>query len=469
MNEEIQNKLRSLPAVDKLLTNEQIQKLTEKYGVSLVTFSIRETLEDARKKILAGKKSKTLIQIVNEIEEKIKDITEPSLKPVINATGIVLHTNLSRAPLGLSIFRSMKSIIQGYSNLEFDLKTGKRGQRNDHIKNLLKYITSAEDAVVVNNNAAAVLLCLITFAKGKEVIISRGELIEIGGSFRIPDIMKSSGAKMVEVGTTNRTRLSDYENAITPKTRIIFKAHKSNYEIKGFSEEVEIRDLVNLAHKNNLLMIYDIGSGLLKKPEGLKLENEPDVRNSITDGADIVSFSGDKLLGGPQAGIIVGKKTLIGKLRKSPLMRVLRVGKLTMSGLINVVSAYLEDSSLVNDIPIFEMLNRSQTELRSMAEELQEKFSNKNIVAEIIPSKARVGGGTLPGLEIDSFAVKLVSSGKERNFAEKIFKKLLNNNRPVLGILREGNLLFDVQSLFKEDLTQLVEIVSTVLKTDSTS
>jgi L-seryl-tRNA(Ser) seleniumtransferase len=469
MNEEIKNKLRSLPAVDKLLTNEQIQKLTEKYGVSLVTFSIRETLEDARKKILSGKKSKTMIQIVNEIEEKIKDIREPSLKPVINATGIVLHTNLSRAPLGLSIFRSMKAIIQGYSNLEFDLKTGKRGQRNDHIKNLLRYITSAEDAVVVNNNAAAVLLCLITFAKGKEVIISRGELIEIGGSFRIPDIMKSSGAKMVEVGTTNRTRLSDYENAITPKTRIIFKAHKSNYEIKGFSEEVEIRELVDLAHKNNLLMIYDIGSGLLKKPEGLKLENEPDVRNSISDGADIVSFSGDKLLGGPQAGIIVGKKALIGKLRKSPLMRVLRVGKLTMSGLINVVSAYLEDSSLVNDIPIFEMLNRSQTELRSMAEELQEKFSNKNIVVEIIPSKARVGGGTLPGLEIDSFAVKLVASGKERNFAEKIFRKLLNNDKAVLGILREGNLLFDVQSLFKEDLTQLVEIVSIVLKNDSAS
>jgi len=467
MNEELKNKLRSLPGVDKLLANEIIQKLTDEYGVSLVTFAIRETLKEARTKILAGKKIKTITQIINEIEEKIKDITEPSLKPVINGTGIVLHTNLSRAPLGLSVFKSMEPLVRGYSNLEFDLKTGKRGLRDDHIKNLLKYITGAEDAVVVNNNAAAVLLSLITFAKGKEVIISRGELIEIGGSFRIPDIMKSSGAKMIEVGTTNRTRLSDYENAITAKTRIIFKAHKSNYEIKGFSEEVEIKDLVDLAHKNNLLMIYDIGSGLLHKPEGLKLENEPDVSSSIGDGADIVSFSGDKLLGGPQAGIVVGKKVLISKIRKSPLMRVLRVGKLTISGLIKVVSAYLDDSTLVNDIPIFEMLNRSHAELRSLAEELLEKFSQKNVQAEIIPSKARVGGGTLPGLEIDSFAVKLIDSGKERNFAEKSFRKLLHNDRPVLGILREGNLMFDVQSLFKEDLNRLVKIVSTVLKTHS--
>ncbi|MFC1888059.1 L-seryl-tRNA(Sec) selenium transferase, partial [Candidatus Cloacimonadota bacterium] len=364
---------------------------------------------------------------------------------------------------GKASLEKIGSIISGYSNLEFNLNTGKRGQRNDHIKELLTYITGAENVVVVNNNAAAVFLTLLTFAKGKEVIVSRGELIEIGGSFRIPDIMKLSGAKMVEVGTTNRTRIKDYEEAITDKTRILFKAHKSNYEIKGFSEEVGIEELTELTKKYNLIMFYDIGSGLLRKPEGLKLKDEPDVLGSLNAGADLVSFSGDKLLGGPQAGIIAGKKELINKLAKSPLMRALRVGKLTMSALQHSISAYLDDSRLAEEIPIFEMLNRDSSDLKLLAEDLQSELSKLGIRSEVVSSKAQVGGGTLPGLEIESFGVQLSYEGKDRKFAQKLFRKLLDLEDPVLGILREGKLIFDVLSVFKEDISELAARVAKVM------
>ena len=243
--------------------------------------------------------------------------------------------------------------LSNYSNLEFDLKIGRRGQRNSHISELMKFVTQAEDAVVVNNNAAAVMLILKTFAEGKEVIISRGELIEIGGSFRIPEIMKASGCKMIEVGATNRTKLSDYENAITKDTALIFKAHKSNYYIDGFTEEVELSELSDLAREHELLFVYDLGSGLLRKPEGLPLEDEPDVRSSIKAGCDIVSFSGDKLLGGPQAGIIAGKSDLIQKIAKDPMMRALRVGKMTIAALSAVMRFYMKDEDLLTKVPIF--------------------------------------------------------------------------------------------------------------------
>ena len=328
---------------------------------------------------------------------------------------------------------------------------------------MIKFITKAEDAVVVNNNAAAVMLCLKTFAENNEVIISRGELIEIGGSFRIPEIMKASGAKMVEVGTTNRTRLSDYEEAITKNTKIIFKAHKSNYQISGFTEEVGLEKLSKLARKHNLLFIYDLGSGLLRRPEKLPLEREPDVLSSIKSGADIVSFSGDKLLGGPQAGIIVGRKELIRKIAKTPLMRTLRVGKFTISALSTVISYYLKEEKLLNNIPMFMLLNRNKNELEKLAEKLLQEFKKNNIKAEIVDSFAQVGGGTLPDLKIDSYAVKLINSSKDDKFAEKLFKKLLQLEQPVLGILREGNLLFDVHSIFEEDIQIIYEAVDMIL------
>ncbi|MBC8525307.1 MAG: L-seryl-tRNA(Sec) selenium transferase [Candidatus Cloacimonetes bacterium] len=444
--------LSKIPAVDKLLNHPEILKLKEKYGLELVTYAVRQTLKQIRAKVLEGEKAWDIDQTIEEIRLYISIVADKSLKPMINATGIILHTNLGRAPLGKAVLKKLEPIITEYSNLEFDLEAGKRGHRNTHISELIKFVTKAEDAVVVNNNAAGVLLCLKTFAENKEAIISRGELIEIGGSFRIPEIMRTSGAKMVEVGTTNRTRLSDYKNAITENTRIILKAHKSNYYIGGFTEEVEIGELSKLAKKHNLILIYDIGSGLLRKLKGLPLKDEPDVRSSLEAGVDIITFSCDKLLGGPQAGIVAGKKELISKIAKTPLMRALRVGKMTISALSTVLRYYIKEENLLSKVPIFMLLKRTKTELHSLAQKLLEELKKYNIKAKVVESTAHSGGGTLPRLKIDSYSVMLISPKNEKKIAESVFKNLLKLERPILGILREGNIHFDVLTIFEEDI-----------------
>ncbi len=458
----MKEEMKKIPGVDKLLNNNEIKELIDHYGVELVTFSIRKALDEIRKNILAGDKAIDLDEIISQIKIVIRSIGDKSLIEVINGTGIVLHTNLGRALLGDHILDELKPIVSNYSNLEFDLKTGHRGQRNSHISELMKFVTKAEDAVVVNNNAAAVMLILKTFAEGKEVIISRGELIEIGGSFRIPEIMKASGCKMIEVGATNRTKLSDYENAITEDTALIFKAHKSNYYIDGFTEEVELSDLSDLAKKHDLLFIYDLGSGLLRKPEGLPLEYEPDVRSSLKAGCDIVSFSGDKLLGGPQAGIIAGRSDLIREIAKDPMMRALRVGKMTIAALSAVMRFYLNDKDLLTKIPIFEMLNRKINNLEKLAERLVSELEKLNIRSTIIESKAQCGGGTLPQLKIDSLAVKIIHDGN-KNFAKKLHAKLLGLDKPILGILREGDLLFDVLTVKEKEIKYIAENLNSII------
>ena len=459
----MKEEMRKIPGVDKLLNNEVIKELTGLYGYELVTYSIRKVLNKIRTNILAGDKAINFDEIISQIKIVLRLIGDQSLIEVINGTGIVLHTNLGRALLGDHVLEELKPIISNYSNLEFDLKTGHRGQRNSHISELMKFVTQAEDAVVVNNNAAAVMLILKIFAEGKEVIISRGELIEIGGSFRIPEIMKASGCKMIEVGATNRTKLSDYENAITKNTALIFKAHKSNYYIDGFTEEVELSDLSDLAKKHGLLFVYDLGSGLLRKPEGLPLENEPDVRSSLQAGCDIVSFSGDKLLGGPQAGIIAGRSDLISKIAKAPMMRALRVGKMTIAALSAVMRLYLKDEDLLTKVPIFEMLNRKKNYLKKLVNELAVEFEKYVIKSEIIESKAQCGGGTLPQLKIDSLAVKIKHDGN-RNYAKKLHQKLLELDKPILGILREGDLLFDVLTLSEKDIPIIAKALNSIMK-----
>ena len=454
--------LKNIPGVDKLLNLPGIKKEIEINGEELVKYTIRQTLEIERTNIQNNKKSSSLEKLVLAVQCIVRSIAETSLKPMVNATGIILHTNLARAPLGQNVLIELEPIVTGYSNLEFDLEKGRRGPRNTHISQLLKFVTQAEDAIVVNNNAAAVMLCLKTFAVRKEVIISRSELIEIGGSFRIPEIMRASGVKMVEVGTTNRTHIADYENAITSRTKVILKAHKSNYFIGGFTEEVEIEELVKLAKKHNLLFIYDMGSGLLRKPAGLPLENEPDVRSSLQAGIDLVTFSGDKLLGGPQAGIITGRKELISKLAKTPMMRTLRVGKLTIAALATVLRYYLKDEDLLTKIPIFMMLNRDDSERSRLANLLKKELNNFGIECKIIDSPARTGGGTLPQLQLKSKAVMLVSADKK--FAKRIFSKLLKLDRPILGILREGNLLFDMQSIFEKDIPYIAKTINSIMR-----
>ncbi|NLP02051.1 MAG: L-seryl-tRNA(Sec) selenium transferase [Fibrobacter sp.] len=451
---------RQLPSVDKVLHTGISEELIERHGRAIVTYAVRRALQNARISMEAGENKIDLSPegISHSAGDIVKAICEPSLKPVINATGILLHTNLGRAPLGDAVVEGMIPVISGYSNLEFDLQSASRGHRTEHLSEFLTYLTGAEGIIIVNNNAAGIILALSTFASGKEVIISRGELIEIGGAFRIPEIMAASGAKMIEVGTTNRTRLSDYEQAINPATAAIFKAHKSNYTIEGFTEEVSVRELSILARSYQIPLFYDIGSGLLRKPDLKGFENEPNVQSAINDGAELVMFSGDKLLGGPQAGIIAGRRELVSALSRAPLMRALRVGKLTIAALSQACRSYLSDKSLVENNPVFYFLHRKDEEKREIAVTLKDELAKRQIASEISESTGQCGGGTLPDLKIPSYAVTLISPVKDREaFAESVFHNLLKRDLPVLGILREGRIVFDVFALSGKDLPVIVE------------
>jgi len=391
----------------------------------------------------------------------ICSITTPSLRPVINATGVVLHTNLGRAVLGEAVLNGMAGIIAGYSNIEFDTATGRRGDRNKHVSSLLCFLTGAEDALVVNNNAAGIVLALSTLAAGREVIVSRGELIEIGGEFRVPDIMAAAGCRMVEVGTTNRTRIADYEKAISKSTAVIFKAHRSNFSVKGFTEEATLGQCAALARKKRIPFVYDIGSGLVRKPSGLRLENEPDVASAVKSGADLVLFSGDKLLGGPQAGIIAGKKALVAKLSRAPLMRALRVGKLTMAALSAACRSYLDDGALVKNNPTFTYLSRAREETRRLAVMLQEMLNGRGIESSVEDTQGQCGGGTLPELSIPSCGVMIEKKGPRQNDSLKgIFNRLCAAERPVVAVLREGSLVFDMLAVRESELPALAEAIA---------
>ncbi|NLA75418.1 MAG: L-seryl-tRNA(Sec) selenium transferase, partial [Deltaproteobacteria bacterium] len=348
---------RVLPAVDRLLENPGIKDVSSRYPRELILRSIKEILAETRRGIEKGEISKEsqaigLENIISRIVERLEHLSCPSLRNVINATGVILHTNLGRSILAEKVISRLIDIGGGYSNLEYDLEKGERGSRYSHVEGVLKELTRAEAAMAVNNNAAAVLVTLETLAKGREVIVSLGELVEIGGSFRIPDVMKKSGAKMVEVGTTNKTHLDDYEGAITPETAAILKVHKSNFQIIGFHEEVGRAALVELGRKYNIPVIEDLGSGSFIDLSKYGYQWEPTVQQVLDEGVDIVTFSGDKLLGGPQAGIITGKKELIEKIRKNQLNRALRVDKLTLAALEETLNIYRDEQKAIETIPV---------------------------------------------------------------------------------------------------------------------
>jgi L-seryl-tRNA(Ser) seleniumtransferase len=466
--------LRNLPGVDKILKHPEIKQYVEKYGHGPVVYTIRQLIKNTRLKYLENSAESALPtanQIVRLVIKQIKILTEPSLKNVINATGIVLHTNLGRAPLGKKILKDMYLNGCRYSNLEFDLTTGRRGNRNIHNSTILQFLTGAEDTLVVNNNAAAIILVLSTLAKGKEVIISRGELIEIGGAFRLPEIMSTSGARMVEVGTTNRTRLSDYENKINSETAILFKAHKSNFAMSGFTEEVSIESLANCAKKYGIPMLYDLGSGLLVKPKNMLIKKEPTVQKAIEAGVDIVTFSCDKLLGGPQAGIIAGKKNMITKCAKSPMMRAFRVGKLTVSALSSVCRHYLSQENLDNSIPLFSILEQPITTIENKAFKLCEKINQLNkindISIEVIPSKTQIGGGSLPELCVESKAVTIFLNSKslmeKGKFSEDLYRYLISADTPIIAFLKEGRIILDCSTIFDDEINYCSHTISTYL------
>jgi L-seryl-tRNA(Ser) seleniumtransferase len=457
---------KKLPGVDKLLVLPEIKILIAQFNVQVVKYAIRTTLDHFRSQALKSEALPEMADIIEGIGLQVQKLTSRSLRSVINATGIVIHTNLGRAPYSDDIIRDASAVLKGYNNLEFDLNNGVRGSRNTHLADLLKYLTGAEDVLVVNNNAAALMLVLRSYAKGKEVIVSRGELIEIGGSFRLPEIMAASDCKMVEVGTTNKTSIKDYEKAVTPKTRLLLKAHKSNYVIHGFTQEAELQELVALGKKMKIPVMYDMGSGLLRKTGIEIFKDEPDVKETLATGVDIVSFSGDKLLGGAQAGIIAGKEEYIARLKKEPMVRALRVGKTALAFMEAALSYYLDDKYLFEKNLLFKLVTTPQEELRGKAQRLKNDLNEKGIVSEILPNVGQCGGGALPDKEIKSVAVRieqgLKPNRKKSEFSEKLYHHLMMAETPVVAILRKGDIIFDVLTVPNEQMEILSRTICDV-------
>ncbi len=454
--------LRELPGVDTFIEHPIISELIEQYGRELTIYTVRALLDNARKKILNGETVVSVDNLAADIKEMITALQSPSLNHVINATGIVLHTNLGRAPMGQGVVNEVARACDSYCNLEYDTNRQTRGERNVHVEHTLQVLTHAESALVINNNAAGLILTLNALAKNREVLVSRGELVEIGGSFRLPEIMDASGAIMVEVGTTNRTRVADYAAAVNKNTALILKVHKSNFTTTGFTEEAEIKDLVELAHSHNISLAYDIGSGLLSHIDGLDLESEPNIQSAVQSGCDLVLFSCDKLLAGPQAGAIVGRQDVISILMASPLRRALRVGKLTLAALSFVLRQWMSPETARN-IPAIRMLMRNGTELKRMADELATQFRKDNVDCRVIESTGQYGGGTMPGATLDGFAVQIEFPGNSANanalYSEQLFRLLLAQRIPVLSVLRQGRLLIDVRTLQEKEMEYLIAVV----------
>lgn len=454
---------QNLPGVDKVLQYTGIKSLVDRYSKELVTSVIRKVVSDFRHKVLQGDANVKFDEIENVVIAKCEKIAERSLKPVFNGSGIIIHTNLGRAPYGEEILEEVFDVLKGYNNLEFNLEKGSRGQRNDHASEILKYLTGAEDVVIVNNNAAAVMLILRAFGRGKEAIVSRGELIEIGGSFRIPEIMAASDCGMVEVGATNKTKVSDYEKAINENTALLFKTHTSNYVIKGFTQELSLEDLSRLGKKHGVATVYDIGSGLLRKVDEKALKNEPDVKQALNSGVDMICFSGDKLLGGPQAGIIAGKKEFIQKLKKEPMIRALRVGKTTLAILEKACSYYLNDKDLFKHNVLFRTLNKPNAEIKASSEYLQNLLAKQSISSKIEATKGQYGGGTLPDLELDSYSLKL-DLGKGKSTGKQFYHQLLNQKPALLTNLKSGSIYIDLLCLQEKDLDEVAELIKKAYK-----
>lgn len=420
-----------------------INKYGIKYSMDDIKKQIRNHVDFIKDKIKKNEINLDILQveyILSEVENKLKiNESKSTIKPVINATGVVLHTNLGRSILNKSISEKIIDIATNYVDIEMDTSTGLRSQRGVQIVELLKSITNTEDALIVNNNAAAVLLILSTLAKDKEVIISRGELVEIGGSFRIPDVMLSSGAILHEIGTTNKTRLSDYENAINEDTVAIMKVHTSNFKISGFTENVDIEALAALSNKYDIPLIHDLGSGTF-----VNLFDEPTIRESMKYNCDLVCFSGDKLLGACQAGIILGKKVYIDKLRKNPLMRALRVDKITMVTLLETLKLYKNTDKAVSEIPTLKMLHLTDAELLNKAKTLSKIFKDKGIENRIMKDFSSCGGGALPSEKLATYTV-CVKSNKLSNSC--LLSKLRNSSTPIIARISDEGVLFDIRTI----------------------
>lgn len=463
--------LRNIPAIDEILEDGRIKSLTSQYNRQFIVTIVRQAVADLRLELQSGMQVIDKKGLIDKIVLMVSDKTaagKGTLYKVINGTGVVLHTNLGRAPLGNRALQYINKIAGDYSNLEMDLVEGKRGSRYDHVEKLLIELTGAEAALVVNNNAAAVMLGLNTFAKDKEVIVSRGQLVEIGGSFRIPEVMKLSGAELVEVGTTNKTYINDFANAINENTRMLFTAHTSNYKIVGFTAGVSMEEMAALGREFSLPVMHDLGSGIIYDMQQWGLSEEPQVQESVAVGIDIISFSGDKLLGGPQAGILIGKKKYIDAMKKNQLTRALRVDKLTLGALEGTLIEYISGSPVEN-IPIIRMLAANPDELRYQAEELADKIclhagswsKLKDISVKL--TEDMVGGGAYPTLKIPGYAVQLeFISG----ILEEIARELRLMSPALLTRLQDNKMLINVRTLIEGDDELIIDNIRELIKRD---
>ena len=438
--------LSQIPAINKILLLDEIKELMNTYTEVAIKSAIKQYIEEVKQAILNEELSEvpSLSKIVGEVARIVEKEDKNSLRRVINATGTILHTNLGRSLLSEKIKENIESVAFNYSNLEFDIDNKKRGSRYVHLIDIIKKLTGAEDVLVVNNNAAAVLLTLNTLVKEQEIIVSRGELVEIGGAFRIPEIIKLSGGVPVEVGTTNKTHLKDYENAITEETGALLKVHTSNYKILGFTESVSNEEISYLARENELVSINDLGSGQFVDFSKFGLPYEPTVKEILDSGIDIVTFSGDKLLGGPQAGIIVGKKKYIEKMKKNQLTRALRVDKMTLASLEATLKLYLDEKDALEHIPTLHMISLSKERLFGKADVLKTKLSDLDFDIRIEEDKAEVGGGSYPASYLESVAVKLTH---RKLHATEIERKLLEVEIPIITRIKDNELILDMRTL----------------------
>lgn len=443
--------LKTIPKVDKFISNEKFDSLS----TSLIVNITQEVLQTLRENILnRSVDSFSEDALVQTVLQKYEELTKPSLQKLINATGVIVHTNLGRSLIDEKTFEKVKILATGYNNLEYDLEKGKRGERYSHISKVICKLLGCEDVLVVNNNASAVFLILNTFAKKKEVIVSRGELVEIGGSFRVPDVMKNSGAKLVEVGATNKTHFSDYENAINEKTSMLMKVHKSNYSIEGFSSEVEFKEIIKLAKENSLIDYYDMGSGhLVDLPYGLDM-CEPSVLKYMKENPSLLSFSGDKLLGSVQAGIIVGKKEYIAKLKKNQLLRMLRVDKLTLAILEENIKSILLGK--MEDIPTLKMLFTEVDELKDNANILKQSIDDI-CTCEIIDTKTVIGGGTTPNKTIPTVALAIKIKEYKPNKMEKLFR-----GKKIIGRIEDEKFLLDFRTINRDEIPVIEKTVKEI-------
>ncbi len=448
--------LRQIPGVDAILQMEAVRNALSRHPRKLVLDAVREELDETRKLILqtpGGLSPIDPAQLARSIAQRADRLAAFTLRPVVNATGIVIHTNLGRSILPEDAIARLLTLCGGYNNLEYDLELGERGSRHVHAEAILRELTGAEAALVVNNNAGAVFLVLNTLARGREVVVSRGQLVEIGGSFRIPDVMISSGAILREVGTTNRTHLKDYVSAINDQTALLMKVHTSNFRIIGFTKEVRLNELVTLGRERGLPVVEDLGSGCFINLERFGLQGETTVQETVRTGADLVTFSGDKLLGGPQAGIIVGRRDLIQRCRQNPVTRALRVDKMTLAALETTLRLYRDERQAIEKIPTLKMLAISLDELKSRAEELASTIQRAgqmgSLRIEVRQSVSQVGGGSLPAQDLPTFVVAVRSDDLSPDQIEEFLRR---NDPPIIGRIESDHFIMDLRTLMPQEI-----------------